>query len=96
MQYYVYILSNNTKTVVYTGVTNNLVRRVWEHREKVDPAGFTARYDVHRLVYYEVYGDVRDAIAREKQIKGWNRRRKNELVSSMNAEWKDLYGVIIQ
>ena len=91
MQYYVYILSNATKTVIYTGVTNDLVRRVWQHREHIDPDSFTARFDVNRLVFYEVYEDVQAAIAREKQIKSWNRKRKNALVNDMNPKWVDLY-----
>ena len=91
MQYYVYILSNATKTVIYTGVTNDLVRRVWQHMEHIDPDSFTARFDVNRLVFYEVYEDVQAAIAREKQIKSWNRKRKNALVNGMNPKWVDLY-----
>ena len=90
MQYYVYILSNATKTVIYTGVTNDLVRRVWQHREHIDPDSFTARFDVNRLVFYEVYEDVQAAIAREKQIKSWNRKRKNKLIENMNPQWRDL------
>ena len=95
-QYYVYILSNNTHTTIYTGVTNDLYRRMDEHRNDTFPDSFTARYKVHRLVYYEATNDIRDAIQREKQIKGWNRRRKNELVKSMNPEWKDLYPMLLE
>ncbi|MBE6916432.1 MAG: GIY-YIG nuclease family protein [Ruminococcaceae bacterium] len=91
MTYYVYILANNTNTVIYTGITNDLIRRVYEHRQKVDPKSFTAKYDVHRLVYFEETSDVRAAIEREKQIKGWNRARKNKLVQSKNQSWQDLY-----
>lgn len=88
--YFVYIMTNRTRTVLYTGVTNDLKRRVWQHREKV-LEGFTSRYQVEKLVYYEVYDDVRSAIAREKQIKGGSRQKKIDLVNAMNAEWRDLY-----
>ena len=89
--YCVYILTNATNVVLYTGVTSDLPGRVYEHKNMVDPKSFTARYSVHKLVYYEGCGDVRAAIEREKQIKGWNRKRKNALVESMNPEWMDLY-----
>ena len=89
--YFVYLLTNVTNVVLYTGVTSDLPGRVYEHKNALDPKSFTARYGVHKLVYYESYSDVRAAIEREKQIKGWNRRRKNALVESMNPEWKDLY-----
>ena len=95
MNYYVYILSNATNTVLYTGVTSNLIRRVWEHRENADPKSFTAKYDVHKLVYFENTGDIRAAIEREKQIKGWNRARKNKLVEKKNPRWEDLYEQIL-
>jgi putative endonuclease len=95
MNYYVYMLANNTKTTLYVGVTNDLVRRVYEHRQEFDPKSFTSRYHVHQLVYYEATSDVHAAIEREKQIKGWNRRRKNELVTRFNPEWQDLYPSII-
>ena len=95
MEYYVYILSNKLNTVVYTGVTRDLVRRVYEHRNHVDPNSFTAKYDVHKLVYYESTSDVEAAIQREKQIKSWNRKRKNKLVESKNPSWEDLYHSIL-
>ena len=95
MHYYVYILANATNTVLYTGVTSNLIRRIWEHREKADPKSFTAKYDVHKLVYFEETGDVRVALEREKQIKSWNRARKNKLVEKKNPKWEDLYGQIL-
>ena len=89
MYYYVYILTNKSDKVMYVGVTNNLERRLYEHKnELVD--GFTKKYHIHKLVYYESYKDVRDAIIREKRIKGLLRIRKNELVESINPEWKDL------
>ena len=95
MNYYVYILTNNTGTVVYIGVTKDLIRRIYEHKHKLDPGSFTARYDVHKLVYYEETTDVRAAIEREKQLKGWNRKRKNKLVESKNPSWVDLYETIL-
>ena len=95
MTYYVYLLSNATNSTVYTGVTNNLVKRVYEHKNKLDPNSFTARYHVHKLVYYETTSDVYSAIEREKQIKSWGRSRKNQLVDSMNPRWEDLYGNLL-
>ena len=86
--FWVYILSSNTRTI-YVGVTNDLERRVQEHKSKQVP-GFTARYNVSQLVYSEVFSDVRDAIAREKQIKSWSRARKNALIEEHNPRWNDL------
>jgi len=86
--YYVYIMTNNSRTL-YTGVTNNLERRVFQHKHKLLP-GFTQKYDLSRLVYYESCGDIRAAIQREKQIKGWLRARKVALVLSANPAWRDL------
>ena len=91
MQYYIYILSNKNKNVIYTGVTNDLVRRVYEHKNHLDKGSFTSRYNVENLVYYEVTSNVEAAIEREKQIKGWNRKRKNKLIESKNPNWDDLY-----
>ena len=87
--YYVYILTNWSGKVMYIGVTNNLERRLYEHRNGL-VEGFTARYNVHKLVYYEHTQNVYAAISREKQLKGWTRAKKNELVETMNPEWKDL------
>ena len=87
-QYYVYIMASLSRTL-YTGVSNDLARRTSEHRNKVVP-GFTHKYNVTRLVHAEAFGDVRDAIAREKQIKGWRRSRKIELIESANPGWDDL------
>ena len=87
-QYYVYIMTNKSKTV-YTGVTDNLERRVYEHKNKLIP-GFTRKYNITKLVYYEVTNDVRAAIEREKQIKGWLRRKKVALIESVNPQWEDL------
>ena len=95
MQYYVYILTNFNKNVLYTGVTNDLRRRVYEHKHHLDKGSFTARYNVENLVYYEVTSSVESAIEREKQIKGWNRKHKNKLVESKNPNWEDLYDVIL-
>ena len=86
--YYVYILTNRSGTL-YTGVTNDLERRLVEHRSGA-PGSFTSRYKVDRLVFFEATEDVRDAIAREKQIKGWTRKRKIELIAAMNPRWRDL------
>ena len=87
-QYYVYIITNASKTL-YTGVTNNLQRRVYEHRNKLIP-GFTAKYNIGKLVYFEIFNDINTAIAREKQIKGWIRKKKIDLIESVNPEWIDL------
>ena len=95
MPYYVYLLSNSANSTIYTGVTNNLLKRVYEHKHKLDPNSFTARYRVHKLVYFEETSDVRSAIEREKQIKSWNRQRKNQLVDTMNPRWEDLYWKIL-
>ena len=87
-EYYVYMMTNVSRTL-YTGVTNDLVRRVAEHQQKGIP-GFTSRYNINRLVWYEATSDVRSAIAREKQIKGWKRNRKAALIDTMNPYWQDL------
>jgi putative endonuclease len=87
--YFVYIMTNKGNTVLYTGVTNDLARRVFEHKEKVVPS-FTSRYNINKLVYYEVFGDPYSAITREKQIKGGSRKKKIVLIESMNRDWKDL------
>ena len=95
MMYYVYILSNATDVAIYTGVTNNLLRRVYEHKNNLEPGRFTAKYQIHKLVYFEETSNIRAAIEREKQIKSWNRKRKNKLVESMNPNWEDLYSSIL-
>jgi len=89
-QYYVYIMTNPRNTVLYTGVTNDLVRRVYEHRQKL-VAGFTKKYNIVKLVYYEVFQDIENAILREKQIKAGSRKKKVQLINSINKEWRDLY-----
>jgi putative endonuclease len=88
--YYVYILTNDRHTVLYTGVTSDLKARVYQHREKLLP-GFTNRYNVWKLVYYEAGTDAAGAIAREKQIKAGSRKKKLALINSFNPEWRDLY-----
>jgi len=87
-EYYVYIMTNKSRTL-YIGVTNNLMRRVHEHKNKLVP-GFTSKYNIQFLVYYEAGNDINAAIAREKQIKGWLRSKKIALIDSMNPQWKDL------
>ncbi len=89
-QYYVYIMTNKYNTVLYTGVTNDLKKRIWQHKEKL-VEGFTKQYNITKLVYYESSADVKSAIAREKQIKGGSRQKKVDLVNSMNEDWRDLY-----
>ena len=86
--YYVYIMTNKSRTL-YTGVTNNLERRVYEHKSKLVP-GFTSKYNITQLVYFEETNDVQVALAREKQIKGWLRSKKIALIDSINPQWKDL------
>ncbi len=83
------MMSNWNGKVLYTGITNNLERRVYEHKNKIIK-GFTAKYNVNKLVYFDYTEDVRSAISREKQIKGWSRLKKNELIESTNPKWKDL------
>jgi putative endonuclease len=90
MQYFTYILASKRNGTFYTGVTNDLIRRVFEHKEGV-VAGFTKKYEVKMLVYYEIYEDVRDAIVREKLIKKWRREIKMAVIERMNPDWKDLY-----
>ena len=87
--YYVYILTNRYNTVLYIGVTNDLRRRVYEHTHGLTP-GFTSKYNVHKLVYFEETGDVTAALQREKQLKGLTRSKKNALVESMDPDWHDL------
>ena len=87
--YYVYIITSKTDRVMYIGVTNDITRRIREHKLELIE-GFTQRYHVHKLVYFEEYPDIKDAIRREKQLKGWVRAKKNKLVESKNPEWNDL------
>ncbi len=89
-QYYVYIMTNKRNTVLYTGVTNNIKKRVYEHKSKL-VNGFTKKYNVAKLVYCEVFDSVEDALRREKQIKSGPRQKKVALVNRINKEWRDLY-----
>lgn len=92
--YYVYILTNQRNTTLYVGVTNNLVRRIYEHKNKLVD-GFTKKYNLNKLVYFEQTSSVDIAIAREKQLKAGSRKKKLELVNLMNADWCDLYSDIV-
>ncbi len=87
--YYVYILANWSDSVLYIGVTSNLPKRLYEHRNHL-VEGFSAKYNTHKLVYFESTNDVYSAISREKQLKKWNRSKKNALICSLNPEWRDL------
>ena len=91
---YVYILASQRNGTLYIGLISNLVKRIWEHRNKAVP-GFTEKYNVTRLVYYEIFGDIQSAAAREKRLKEWQRQWKIDLIQKMNPEWKDLYDDII-
>lgn len=93
-QYYIYILTNKNNSILYTGVTNDLVRRVYEHKNKLCQ-GFTKKYNIDKLVYYESCNDPISAISREKQIKAGSRKKKITLIESMNVDWRDLYYSII-
>ena len=86
----VYLLSNRYNTVIYTGVTSHLEQRIFQHKNKVFPGSFSARYEVHKLVYFETFDSIRDAITREKQIKAGSRARKVSLIESVNPDWQDL------
>ncbi|PIS05384.1 MAG: hypothetical protein COT81_01220 [Candidatus Buchananbacteria bacterium CG10_big_fil_rev_8_21_14_0_10_42_9] len=92
-KYYVYIMTNKIDTVLYIGVTNDLNKRVWRHKQK-SVKGFTQKYNVTKLIYYEEFINVRDAITREKQLKAWKRKWKYELVDTVNPKWLDLYELI--
>ena len=95
MAYYVYMMTNQYRNVLYTGVTNDLARRVYEHRNHLVKDSFTARYHVTKLVYFEATEDVKSALEREKQIKSWKRARKDALVESQNPTWEDQYPSIL-
>ena len=88
-KYYIYIMTNKYNTVLYTGVTSNLHQRILQHRNNAF-GGFTTRYNITKLIYFEEYSDVKAAIAREKQLKHWNREKKNGLIESLNPDWNDL------
>jgi len=89
-QYYIYIMANEINTVTYTGVTDDLLRRIYEHKNKIID-GFTKRYNITKLVYFEAHENIENAIMREKQIKSWSRRDKVKLIKSINKDWHDLY-----
>jgi len=92
--YYVYIMASRKKGTIYTGVASDLLKRVYEHKNDL-VEGFTNEYNVHNLVYYETFNDIKEAISREKRIKKWNRSWKIELIEKSNAEWNDLYPELI-
>lgn len=94
-QYYVYILASQRNGTLYIGVTNDLIKRVWQHKNKVAD-GFTKKYAVDKLVYYETTENIESAILREKQLKNWHRQWKINLIQSKNPEWRDLYQQIIE
>ena len=94
-QYYVYILFSKKNGTLYVGVTSNLVKRIWEHKNHVVES-FTSKYNVDKLGYYEIFNDINDAIKREKQLKAGNRKKKLELIETNNPEWQDLYFDILQ
>ena len=93
--YYVYILASKKNGTLYIGVTNDLVKRVYEHKQNL-VEGFTKKYNIHMLVYYEQTNDITSAITREKQMKAWKRQWKVELIEEKNPEWKDLYFSIVE
>ncbi|MBQ8465455.1 MAG: GIY-YIG nuclease family protein [Alphaproteobacteria bacterium] len=92
---YVYIMTNNINGTLYIGVTNNLIRRVYEHKNKIIK-GFTSRYNIDKLVYYEIYDNEIIAIEREKELKKWERNWKKDLIESKNPKWIDLYDYLIK
>ena len=91
---YIYILTNRNNTVLYTGVTSDLYKRIWEHKNHLFRSSFTAKYNVEKLVYFEMLEDIETAIHREKQIKGGSRKKKEDLINSVNPEWRELYSEI--
>lgn len=95
MNYYVYLITNKSNSVFYIGITNNLVRRIYEHKGKF-VEGFSRRYNLEKLIYYEVYNSPEDAIVREKQLKNWRRDKKLDLIIKINPEFNDLYDDIVK
>ena len=91
VNHYVYILANKSRTTLYIGVTNSLERRITQHRDGESSSSFTARYNLNRLVLYERFADIRKAIAREKQLKNWSRKKKDQLIARRNPRWEDLF-----
>ncbi len=94
VRYFIYILTNANNTVLYTGVTNNLERRILQHKEKIN-IGFTSKYKIHKLVYYEIFSTINDAIIREKQIKAGSRKKKELLIKTINPKWEDLFETFV-
>lgn len=92
---YTYLMTNKNNTVLYTGMTSNLRSRIYEHKEKIHPSSFTKRYNINKLVYFETFATIEEAIAREKQIKGGSKQKKIDLINSKNPKWKDLYDDIL-
>ncbi len=92
---YTYLMTNKNNTVLYTGMTSNLRNRITEHKDNIHPSSFTKRYNVHKLVYFETFATIEEAIAREKQIKGGSKQKKIDLINSKNPKWKDLYDDIL-
>ena len=93
---FIYILTNKNNTTLYVGVTSHIVQRINQHKDKIFPESFSAKYNLNKLVYYEAFQEIGDAIGREKQIKGGSRRKKLDLINSKNPEWKDLYDEIVE
>tara|TARA_B100000315_G_scaffold260882_1_gene326779 strand:- start:2285 stop:2590 length:306 start_codon:yes stop_codon:yes gene_type:complete len=96
IEYYVYIMTNKRNTVLYTGITNEIGRRIHEHKSGSNPKSFTSRYSINKIVYIESYDSVEDVIMREKQIKKGPRKRKIQLIESINPKWEDLSNEILQ
>ena len=88
---YIYIMTNKHRTTLYIGITNDLKRRIWEHRTHYQNGSFTDKYNLEHCVYYEQFHDIEQAIAREKQLKKWSRSKKEALISEMNPEWRDFW-----
>ena len=93
---FIYILTNKNHTTLYVGVTSHIVQRINQHKDKIFPESFSAKYNLNKLVYYEAFQEIGDAIGREKQIKGGSRQKKLDLINSKNPEWKDLYDEILE
>ncbi len=94
MNSYIYIMTNKSKGTLYIGVTSNIIKRIYEHKNKLTD-GFTKKYNLKKLVYYEIYDDIDEAIKREKQLKSWKREWKIELIEKINDNWNDLYDEIL-
>lgn len=93
---FIYILTNKNNTTLYVGVTSHIVQRINQHKDKIFPESYSAKYNLNKLVYYEAFQEIGDAIGREKQIKGGSRQKKLDLINSKNPEWKDLYDEIVE